>query len=239
MSGICSAGRVARHDERAPPKLHLAMPAGELEPEPAGHGIARCVADVAMDLGERDIGEGGGRSEKRLRSASDEPAPGDGGVEPVTQLDAVRLLELHTRPGVAGKETHPAEYAVVLRVAKGISKRSARGEVRRELLQPLDELRQRRRRVHLLGDPSLQVLLIGEQHRTQKFGIFAAPRAKDESFRAQLAWHRHLHLRDRQPSPTPPIGVVSTRLLKPAMSGRPFAMAACTAGICSDARWLS
>ena len=35
------------------------------------------------------------------------------------------------------------------------------------------------------------------------------------------------------------MGVVSTRLLKPAISGRPFAMAAFTDGRVRDAAWLS
>src|SRR5688572_25595212 len=39
--------------------------------------------------------------------------------------------------------------------------------------------------------------------------------------------------------PWPPTGTVSERSAKPAISGRPFAMAACTAGSFSDAAWLA
>jgi hypothetical protein len=39
--------------------------------------------------------------------------------------------------------------------------------------------------------------------------------------------------------PSPPIGAVSTRLPNPASIGLPFANAACTAGIDSDAWWLA
>ena len=40
-------------------------------------------------------------------------------------------------------------------------------------------------------------------------------------------------------SPRPPIGVVSTRLLNPAIRGRPFVIAAFTAGSVIDAWWLA
>src|SRR4029450_1058814 len=50
------------------------------------------------------------------------------------------------------------------------------------------------------------------------------------------AFHRE---RSGSPSPVPPTGVVTTRSLKPAISGLPFAMASLTDGRDSEVSWLA
>src|SRR6185437_15695660 len=55
--------------------------------------------------------------------------------------------------------------------------------------------------------------------------------------RPELPGRERVHL--APPRPMPPSTFVSTRLSKPAISGRPCALAACTAGKCSEARQAS